>query len=214
MTNINKKVWQYIDNRIEIKKTLLTDLINTSALARKIGKDLSMEGNLDAIISAIRRYKGKVSGHDDYKRFYELLKKAKISTKTKLASIVISRNDETSKKAIGLYSKLKINRDSTFRIFEVTNYIKIIMDDYLLKELKKMFSDSEIETTETNLGELTINYRDDITKIPGIFATLSNELSINEVSIIDSMICQNEHIVIVKENDLEKAFTIIFNLTR
>jgi hypothetical protein len=214
MTNINKLTWDYIENSIEIKKTLLSGLINISALARQIAKENHLEKNIDAIISAIRRYEGKAEVKKRYTKLYELLKKAKISTKTKLASILVKRNDETEKKVGSIYSKINLRRESTIRIFEVTNYIKIIMDEEFFDEIKKIFIAKEIEAVEKNLGELTINYMDDITKIPGVFATLANEMSLNGVSIIDSMICHWEHIIVVKEDDLEKAFSVVLHLTK
>ncbi len=214
MTNINKVTWEYIDNRTEIKKTLLSGLINISALARQIAKEKNLLSNIDAIISAIRRYESKIDKKEYYTKLYSLLKKAKISTKTKLASILIKRNDQTGKKASTIYSKVAMHRDSTLRIFEVTNYIKIIMDDQYFKEIKSFFSANEIENEEKNLGELTINYRDDITRIPGLFATLSNEMAMNDISLIDSMICHWEHIIIVQEENIEKAFKVILNLTK
>jgi hypothetical protein len=98
MTNINKLVWAYIDSRTEIQKTLLAGLVNVSALARRIAKEEMLERNIDAIISAIRRYEGKPGKKKEHARFYDLLKKAKISTKTKLASVLLKRNDATEKK--------------------------------------------------------------------------------------------------------------------
>ncbi|MBN1156871.1 hypothetical protein JXA85_04590 [Candidatus Woesearchaeota archaeon] len=214
MTNINSKVWRYVDNKIEIKKTLLEGLVNVSALARKIAQEEKLEGNIDAIISAIRRYETKTEKKDEHIRFSKLIRKAKLSTKTRLGSVLVRRTDETERKVSTIYSRLKMKRDSTLRIFEVINYIKIIIDDSLLESVAGMFSSPDIEKIEKNLGELTIDYSDDITKISGVFARISNELAVNEISIIDSMICQWEHLIIVKENDLEKAFTVIFSLTK
>jgi hypothetical protein len=214
MTNINKLVWNYIDNRIELKKTLLEGLLNISALARVIAKEEKLDKNIDAIISAIRRYQGKIEKKKENLQFYSLLKKAKISTKTKLVSLLIKRNDHTESKISTIYNQINLERDSTLRIFEVTKYIKIIIDQELLKEIKAIFSSNDIENITNNLGEITINYNEDITKIPRVFATLSNELAMNELSIIDSVICHWEHIIVVNEEDLKKAFTVVFGLTR
>ncbi len=88
------------------------------------------------------------------------------------------------------------------------------MDDEFLGEVRAAFQKGDVERVEKNLGELTINYRDDITEIPGVFARLANEMAMNDISIIDSMICHWEHIVIVKEENLERALRVIINLTK
>lgn len=213
MTNINKRVWDYIDARIEIRKAMARGLINASALAREIASREGMNESMDAIISAIRRYDSKEK-ESHYKSIYDLLKKSKISSKTKLASILVRRNDETQKIARTLYSKVRLTRSSTLKILDVTNHIKINMDEELLPEIKSLFSDHDVEEVQKNLGEVVIAYADDITKIPGVFATLSNELAMNGISIIDSMICHREHFFVVRENDLEKAFGVVFSLTK
>lgn len=214
MTNIQRLVWDYIDNRIEIQKTLLANLLNISSLARTIAKEYQLQDNIDAIISAIRRYEAKETKKEYYSKLNKLLKKAKILTKTKLASLLIKRNDNTELKISDIYKKVELNRDSTLRIFEVTNYIKIIIDDEKLTDVKRIFNKTDIHKVETNLGELTINYRDDITKIPGVFGRIANEMAMNNISIIDSMICQWEHIIIVEEKYLEKAFSVVLNITK
>jgi hypothetical protein len=214
MTSINKRVWDYIDRSTEIKKVMRAGLINTSALAREIAMKEGLASNIDAIISAIRRYENESEKTKQYKTFYELLKKSKITTKTKLASILIKRNDYTQEQVGKLYSKVKLKRNSTLKILEVTNHIKINTDEEFFEEIKGFFPEEDIEYAQKNLGELLINYRDDITRIPGVFATLANELAMNGISVIDSMICHWEHSVMVKEEDLERAFSVVFNLTK
>ncbi|MBC8500990.1 MAG: hypothetical protein ISS25_04610 [Nanoarchaeota archaeon] len=214
MTNIQREVWRVIDNDASVKKNLLEKLINISALARKIAKEHSLDSNIDAVISAIRRYEGNVEKKQHLRKIYSLLKEAKLSTRTKLASVLFKKNMGIRKKLAELYSKIDFEGGDTLRIFEVTKYIKIIIDDKTVKLVKDIFETKEIVNVATKLGELSIDYNLDITKTPGIFATLSNELASNGISIVDSMICYSEHIIIVDEEDLEKTFNVIFMLIR
>ena len=89
---------------------------------------------------------------------------------------------------------------------------QVIIDEKILPEAKDVFNKKEIVNQEKDLGELTIAYDSDITKTPGVFAYLSNELAANNISIIDSMICYSEHLIIVKEKELKKAFNVVFEL--
>jgi len=214
MTNISKEVWKIIDLDAALKKNLLAGLINISALARKIAFEYGFKNNIDAVISAIRRYEGNTEKKDILKETYELLKKSKLSTKTKLASVLFKKNSPTRKKLAELYSKIEFEMGDILRIFEVSKYIKIIVDQKTVSSVKKIFEEKDILEITLSVGELSIEYNQNITKTPGIFATLSNELAINNISIVDSMICYYEHIIIVNEKDIESAFKVIFNLTR
>lgn len=212
--NINREVSRIIDNDSAIRKNLLDNLINISALARKIAKEHNLQHNIDAIISAIRRYEGSAEKKESMSRIYALLKDSKLSTHTRLISILLKKKGSVRKKLAELYAKIDFEGGDTMKIFEVTKYIKIVMDEKNTSLSKKIFDDDEIVETTNKLGEISINYNSDVTKIPGVFATLSNELASNQISIVDSMICYSEHLIIVHEKDLEKAFITLFDLTK
>lgn len=213
MTNINKKVWGIIENDAAIRKTLYNKLINISALARKIAKEHSLQNNIDAVISAIRRFETNKEKKKTNFLIYSLLKKSKLSTRTKLASVLFKKSFDIRGKLAILYSKIDFEAGETLRIFEVTKYIKIIIDDKNVNLINKLFTKNNIIEITKHLGELSIDYNVNITKTPGIFATLSNELSMNNISIVDSMICYSEHIIIVNEKQIKKAFDVIFELS-
>ena len=213
MKNINKEVWRYLDNHTTIKKNLADELINVRALAKKIITDLHLNCSLNSVISAARRYHSDLQEKEYLTEIYSLLKKAKLLTRTKLASILLTKNESVRAKLADFYKNINFEGGDTFRIFEVNRFIKIIIDEKMLDEARKIFIKAEIVHIEQHLGELTIIYNVDITKTPGVFALLSNELAANNISIIDSMICHSEHLIIVNEKELKRAFNVIFELT-
>ncbi len=213
MKNINKEVWRYLDNHLPIKKNLADNLINVRALAKKIIADLHLHGSLNSVISAIRRYHFDLEENDLLPQIYQTLRDAKLQTRTKLASLLLKKNELVRNKLAQLYQKIDFQGGDTLRIFEVNKYIKIIIDEKAIDEVKNIFLSTEIVALEKNLSELTIIYKEDITKVPGVFAFISNELAADRISIIDSMICHSEHLVILKGNDLQKAFNTLFALT-
>lgn len=211
--NINNEVWRYLDNHITVKKNLADELINVRALAKKIITDLHLLGSLNAVISAIRRYNLDLKQKEHLPRVYALLKKAKLFSRTKLVSLLLRKNEAIRNKLAKLYQEIDFQGGDTLRIFEVNKYIKIIIDEKNYTDAKKIFNKDDIVDSETDLSELTIMYNTDITKTPGIFALLSNELAANGISIIDSMICYSEHLIILSEKDLQKGFQVVFELT-
>ncbi len=208
--NVNQEVRRIIDNNLAIRKLLGEGLINTLALARKILKDYKLDCTLSAVLSAVRRYQEKLHYEDYLKGVYAALKNATLTTRTKLFSILIRKRAEVRKKVAKLYSELE--PEETLVVFETTKYLKIILDKERKKDVKDLFSEKEIIDTEADIGILHVSYGIDVTKIPGVFALIANELGANGVSIVDSMICHLEHIIVVREKDIQKAFNVIFNL--
>lgn len=212
MKNIQSAVSRIIDNNIAMRKMLRDDLMNVRALARKLIKDYDLNCSLEAVISAIRRHESTEAEKDYLPTVYKLLNQAKLLTRMKLASILLRKSASTRENLPKLFSVVDFEGGDALRIFEVTKYIKIIVDEKLLPAAKKIFRDSDIVLIENKLSEMAILYDIDITRTPGVFATLSNELAANNISIIDSMICYNEHIIIVAEKDGKFAFDVIFSL--
>jgi hypothetical protein len=214
MTNINSSTWKYIDNHIEIKKNLVEGLINTSALARKIGDEIGYTKNKDAIISAIRRYENNVVLKANYEQIYSALKKANFKSKNKLVGIVLKRTPKNEQKSASLFEKLELQRDSTLRSFEMTNFIKIIFDSEFLKEVKKIFNDVEILELSENISEISISFEENTGNIHGMFNIIANELTANDILIDDYMASYKEHIITMKAEYLKTAFDLIHNLTK
>ena len=211
--NINREVWRYLDNHLTIKKNLADNHINVRALAKKVISDSHLHASLNAVISAIRRYHIDLKEKEHLTKAYSLLKKSKVLTRTKLVSLLLKKNETIRNKLASLYQEIDFQGGDTLRIFEVNKNIKIIIDEKTLKEAEDIFNKKEIVNLEKDLGELTIIYNVDITKTPGVFALLSNELAANNISIVDSMICHSEHLIILKERDLQRGFNVAFGLT-
>ena len=212
MKNIQLEVARLIDNNIAVRRLLKEDLVNVRALARKFLDDYKLDCSIEAVISAIRRYDASSREKDYLPMIYKLLKNAKLSTRMKLSSMLLRKNQFVREKLPKLFSMVDFEGGDTLRIFEVSKHIKIIIDEKLLASIKKIFREADIVSIENDLSELDILYDADITKTPGLFATLSNELAANSISIVDSMICYNEHIVIVLDKDTQKTFNVLFAL--
>ena len=57
-SNITEKVTNFLDNDFIIRRALSKNIVSLRALSREIIKELGLkENNLDAVMSAIRRYK-------------------------------------------------------------------------------------------------------------------------------------------------------------
>jgi hypothetical protein len=212
MVNINNQVWNYIEHHAAIKKNLLVGLINTSALARKIAQELDLIDSIDAVISGIRRFDGKVK-NKDVNKVKKIMHDSKVSTKSGLTSLLIVRNIETERKSSELHTKLKLTRNSTLRTFEATNHISIIIDKEFFEDTKKLFSAKEIVCYEKSIGEVSLVFNEDISKVSSVTSTVLQEFAIHDVRILDSLIGHWEMIFILGERELNSASNVLMELT-
>lgn len=212
MTNINKLVHDYIDNDISIKKLLSANLVNISSLARKIATEHNLMNNIDAVISAIRRYDKEKVKITRQTEIYELLKQTRMSTRNRLSSILIEKHQTIRDDVKKAYSEINFSAGETLKIFELESFVKLIVDEKNHDKIIKLFNSRYVSHTTKNICEITLSYPKKIIKTPGVFALISQELANNEISIVDSMICHFEHLIILDVKDYKKAFDVINKL--
>jgi len=136
MTNIVHQVWKTLDNSPSIRKCMSQGLINNTALARYIVTEKKLDGNLEAVNSAIRRYKlGKYDEILD--RVNKIVSFGELSTRSRLANIAVIKDAEVQELLPRLFSIIQFNRGDVLRIIQADEAIKILVNE---KNLEKKSS--------------------------------------------------------------------------
>lgn len=213
MTNIMHEVWKILDTSPSIQREMSRGLINHSALARYIIEEKKVDANIDAVISAIRRYK-----IDHYEKLFNtansIICQSAISTKSKLANISIIKDTETQKMLPKLFDVINYNRGDALRIIQADESIKILVNEKNLENIKKLFSNDKIIKIDENLGEINMHLHPEAVNTPGIIAVVSNELAMNGINIMETISCVPELLWFVKEEDLLRAYNVFYQLCR
>lgn len=210
--NIRQFVWQIIDTDISIKKDLSRSILNVRSLANHIISTYKVGISIDSVISAIRRY--PISTHKAQERHdvYRILKQSKMRTNTKMASISLKKNEETTLKLGEVLPKVNFEVGEVLRILEGAKLFRIIIDQKSFEKMYSVFGKRNIIDHNKKIGMIEIAYPDVLEQTPGVFSAISRELGENDISIIDALIIANEHIIVVDEKDLIQAFEILYNL--
>lgn len=207
-------VWKIIDTDISLKKDLLRGVINVRSLAKHILSTQKVNASLDAVISAIRRYDKSAENKLEAYSVYDVLKQARITTRTNMSSLLLKRTDEVKTK-LGRPDKLMdFQGHETIRVLEGSQALTLIFDRKNFEKIKSIFTKAVVLEENKNVGMIEITYPRILKKTPGVFLMLYNELAENGISVIDSLISSTEHIIILEEEKLLKAFELIYNLCK
>ncbi|KYK21533.1 hypothetical protein AYK24_08965 [Thermoplasmatales archaeon SG8-52-4] len=213
MTNIMHEVWKFLDNSPSIQREMSRGLINHSALARYIIEEKKVGANIDAVISAIRRYKV-----DHYEELFNtansIICQSAISTKSKLANISIIKDTETQKMLPRLFDVINYNRGDVLRIIQADESIKILVNEKNLEKIKLLFSKDKVIKIDENLGEINMHLHPEAVNTPGIIAVVSNELAMNGINVMETISCVPELLWFVKEEDLLSAYNVFYQLCK
>lgn len=207
-----ENVARALDSEPSIRLDMNRGLINVRALARYIINKKKVDGTLDSVISAIRRY--HIKDIDDiYEKAHNSLKMIqKISLKNQLVSIAITKNNEIQMALPKLFSIINYSQGDVLRIIQADESIKIVVDGKNLDKTRSLFTDDKILKITYNLAEIDIHANPDNQIPPGVCALIANELAVHDINILENMSCHPESLWFVEEKDITKAYDVIYKL--
>ena len=214
MTNINEIVWKTLDNSPCIKRNMSCGLINTRALASYIIREKQINGNVDAVISAIRRYKIEKYSDIFIKAHNLILQTTDLSTRSNLTNIALIKDKEIQELIPRFFSVIEYPRGDVLRIIQADESIKVLINEKNLKKITDLIPKNKIITIDKDLAEINLHLDPNAKSTPGVIATITNELAINGVSIVEVLTCFPEMLWFVEQKELLKAYAIVYQLCR
>jgi aspartokinase len=209
--SITEAVREMVGGDLSFQDSLQRDYCNISALARLIkpqidhilGKDTSIE----SIITALKRSKYDYNVQE--KPIASILAASTITVNTDVAKISAKK----SKKTIEKVAKAMIQGAGNFiSMSESIMSITLVFDDLLLQDVKVMFAYDDILEMENGLAAIIVHSPEDIIKTPGCAIAFYNQLARRHINIEDTVSCYTDTIVLVKMEQVGKAFNALTDL--
>ena len=218
MGSVSKIVEKVISATPFLEEAIAEGLINVSSLARKIKPqvvDLVRKDVKDgAIIMAINRLEP---------RFKEKTESGVKGMINQLGDIIVrSRlNDytfENSDTLVGAQSLLLKRVDEekeafcTFSqgVYETT----IIVSDTLGSDVSNFFKNERRISHMKNLSSVTVKLPSENTEISGLYYFILKRLAWDNVNIVEFISTTNEVTIVVNDDDVDRAFSILMNLKK
>ena len=209
--SITEAVRETISSDLSFQDSLQRDYCNISALARivkpQIDLTLGRDTSIESIITALKRSK-----HDynvQQKPIASILAASTITVNTDVAKVSAKK----SKKTIEKVAKAMIQSTGNFiSISESIMSITLVFDDLLLQDVKGMFAYDDILEIENNLAAIIVHSPEEIIKTPGCAIAFYNQLARRHINIEDTVSCYTDTIVLVKMEQVGKAFNALTDL--
>jgi len=182
---ISQKVFKYINRRPYIKEVIEQEIVNYSALARKIAKEIG--ANFEAVKASLLRHSKKIrkNREERERKIVELLRKSSFSIRNKV---------------VALHSSSFINVESIAYSKTPSGYMYFI-DENHAKELGKK--------AECGYAIINIKSNREIEDMPGVAAFLLSSLASAGINVKHLMDCREDTFLVVKEEDAPHAFKIL-----
>jgi hypothetical protein len=199
-------VRDYIDTHPSVKDCLKYDLLNLSALSRRIMEERGIK-NMDAALIACRRYQTSSPSINE-EAIRRVLGKSKVEMQSKVAILTL-RNDWHIVSRLEKVIRVGLNYGHAPKIVQGSKGITVITEEVALREIEEILGPGNVLRTQDGLVELSVTSPENIRAIPGIMAYLSSALSGNGINIVETMSCYTDTIFILEEKDMVRGFEIL-----
>lgn len=210
--NISIAVQKFLDSDFIIRKCLFRNILSLRALSRHIIKELELkESNMDAVISAIRRYK-RTEKAESSDKIRKIFSKIKVTTRSNIVDIRVQKNKANMENISKLNSAIDIEKGEIMRIIQAEQSITIIIDDKNLDKFNNIFSKRDIISLDRNLVEVNLQFTEEAQNVKGIVALVTSSLNAEGINVVEIMSSAPELLIIVKKEDLLKVLGVVDNL--
>jgi len=207
MATIARQVRDYIGGHPSISDALKMDIVNYSALARRICKDLGIRRE-EAVLAACRRYPvEKLRGYSE-DAIRRMLEKSRVETRTKVATITVVQGVDVLQRLGDVVEEL-LDENKVCRLLQVSQGTVIIVDDDSVSRVTKKLRPEHIISVARGLVEIAVTSPETIEKTPGLLAFLSGALASRGINIVEEMSCYTDTIFILDRKDMTRAVEVL-----
>ncbi len=209
--NITEQVKGFLGNDFIIRKCLLKNIVSLRALARHIIQKLGLKDrNLDAVISAIRRYKREEK--DESGTAKKAFQKLKVTTRSSIIDVQVQKTRKNLESISRLNSIIDIEKGEIIRVIQAEQSIAIIIDDKNLAKFHEIFNKESYISITKNLVEVNLQFTEEAQNVKGIVSIVSSSLNAEGINIAEIMSSAPELLIMVRKEDLVKVFNVLDNL--
>jgi aspartokinase len=207
MATVARQVREYIAGHPSITDALKMDIVNYSALARRICKELGIRRE-EAVLAACRRYPiEKLRGYSE-DAIRRMLQKSRIETRTKVAAITVVQGVDVLQRLGDVVEEL-LDENKVCRLLQVSQGTVIIVEDGSVSRVTKKLRPEHIISVSRGLVEIAVTSPETIEKTPGLLAFLSGALASRGINIVEEMSCYTDTIFILDRKDMTRAVEVL-----
>jgi hypothetical protein len=218
MINIGKITEEIINRSPFLRESITENLINVSALARKIKPEIEeiiqKEVNEGAIVMAIKRMTPGYYHRINLKIQNFMGSLGDFLIRSDLEDFTFENSDTLTTRQGEIMGFLNNEKDAFYTFCKGVNESSIITSSSLSKHIKEVLKYEKLKSHNADLAAITIKLPKINTEISGIYYYLLKHLAWDGINLIEVVSTANEFTVVVKSDDIDSAFSVLMQLKR
>jgi len=213
MVTISRIVEKMIKENPSLEIALAKDIISYSKLARylheEVEKEFGKKTNDAAIGVAIKRLREKAGIYETKKgEFYAL----ELNTSSNLMELTIGKSGRLPSIMKSIYEFPELEEGCIMHAVHGNNQTTFVFTNRLEKKMKGLVAGERLLSEIRDLAQLSIKFDEKMFQTPGFIVYVLKELAWNNIGIVEIVSTYTELIVIVKKDDLLRAYKIVQEL--
>ena len=218
MNSIGTATEALINRSPFLREAMAEDLINISALARKLQPDIEeMMGkkvNEGAIVMAIKRMTPGLYQRLNMKITNMMGDLGDFLVRNNLTDFTFE-NSETLKTAqTQLFETISKEDDSFFALCQGVTETTYVLQERHSALMEKYFAKERLKSHNMNLSSVTVKLPNLNNEIYGVYYYLLKHLAWQGINIVEIVSTSTEFTIVVRQEDVESAFGILMQLKR
>ncbi len=201
-----------------LEEALAEGIINLSSLSRQIKPEIDEELNKDvqigAIVMALKRLSPKFDPNLKIKVKKVINRLGDITVRSKITYFTFNNSDTIIDKQAQLLKVLKGKKDIFFAFSQGVYETTIILSDSEQNDVESIFSNESLVQATKGLSSITIKLPSENADVSGIYYFILKKIAWEGINILDIISTTHEFTVIVNDESIDRAFSILKNLNK
>ncbi len=218
MSTISKVTEEIINRSPFLREAMTENLINISALARKIKpeveKGTGKETKEGAIVMAIKRMTPGVYHRLDLKIKNVIGGIGDFLVRSDLIDFTYENSETLRECQRQLIQHISGDKDSFFTLCKGITETTYILNSKYKEDIERIFVNERLKGHNVNLSSITVKLPETNTETYGVYYYIMKHLAWEGINIEQVVSTANEFTAIVNSNDIDNAFKILMQLKR
>jgi hypothetical protein len=218
MNSIGKVTEGLIHRSPFLREAMTEDLINISALARKLKPEIEQiigkEVKEGAIVMAIKRMTPGLYHRLNIKITNVMGDIGDFLVRSNLIDYTFENSESFKSKQVELINEISKDNDSFFALCRGITETSFIVHAQNKNTIERIFKNDILKSLTLDLASVTIKLPKINTEIYGIYYYILKHLAWEGINIIQIVSTSNEFTVILKQEDIDKAFKILMHIKK
>lgn len=201
-----------------LEEALAEGIINLSSLSRQIKPEIDEATKKDvqigAIVMALKRLSPKFDPNLKIKVKKVINKVGDITVRSNVTYYTFKNSETILEKQSELLKKLKGKKDIFFAFSQGVYETSIILNDSKNAEFDMLFQNEDLVQKTEHLSSLTIKLPPENADVSGIYYFILKKIAWEGINILDIISTMHEFTIIVNDDSIDRAFSILKNLNR